>query len=42
MPIEKSDLLKLKKELKLHFTYDLAIIVKRIEKIEKKLKINKK
>ncbi len=38
MPVSKEELKELKKELLLQFTYDHSIIVKRIEKLEKKLK----
>ena len=38
MPINKEDLKELKKELLLQFTYDHSLLIKRIEKLEKKLK----
>ena len=38
MPISEEDLKELKKELLLQFTYDHSLLIKRIEKLEKKLK----
>ena len=38
MPVSEEDLKELKKELLLQFFYDHSLLIKRIEKLEKKLK----
>lgn len=38
MPVVFEDLKELKKELKLQFIYDHSLIIKRIEKLENKIK----